>query len=123
MFTIELNMFYTATVAVLVLLLGSFIKKRVYILEKFCIPVPVVGGIIFTLITLFGYVTKIFMIEFDFVLSDFFMLVFYTSIGFTASIPLLKKSGESSNCILNIVKPYGNFTKCMGYNRIFNYWC
>ena len=88
MFTIELNMFYTATVAVLVLLLGSFIKKRVYILEKFCIPVPVVGGIIFTLITLFGYVTKIFMIEFDFVLSDFFMLVFYTSIGFTASIPL-----------------------------------
>lgn len=96
MFTIELNMFYTATVAVLVLLLGSFIKKRVYILEKFCIPVPVVGGIIFTLITLFGYVTKIFMIEFDFVLSDFFMLVFYTSIGFTASIPLLKKAGKAA---------------------------
>lgn len=96
MFTIELNMFYTATVAVLVLLLGSFIKKRVYILEKFCIPMPVVGGIIFTLITLFGYVTKIFMIEFDFVLSDFFMLVFYTSIGFTASIPLLKKAGKAA---------------------------
>lgn len=96
MFTIELNMFYTATVAVLVLLLGSFIKKRVYILEKFCIPVPVVGGIIFTLITLFGYVTKIFIIEFDFVLSDFFMLVFYTSIGFTASIPLLKKAGKAA---------------------------
>ncbi|WP_282924248.1 sodium/glutamate symporter [Peptoniphilus genitalis] len=96
MFTIELNMFYTATVAVLVLLLGSFIKKRVYLLEKFCIPVPVVGGIIFTLITLFGYVTKTFMIEFDFVLSDFFMLVFYTSIGFTASIPLLKKAGKAA---------------------------
>lgn len=96
MFTIELNMFYTATVAVLVLLLGSFIKKRVYLLEKFCIPVPVVGGIIFTLITLFGYLTKTFMIEFDFVLSDFFMLVFYTSIGFTASIPLLKKAGKAA---------------------------
>ena len=96
MFTIELNMFYTATIAVLVLLLGSFIKKRVYLLEKFCIPVPVVGGIIFTLITLFGYLTKTFMIEFDFVLSDFFMLVFYTSIGFTASIPLLKKAGKAA---------------------------
>ncbi|MEF3317582.1 sodium/glutamate symporter [Peptoniphilus grossensis] len=96
MFTIELNMFYTATVAVLVLLLGSFIKKRVYLLEKFCIPVPVVGGIVFTLITLIGYLTKTFVIQFDFVLSDFFMLVFYTSIGFTASIPLLKKAGKAA---------------------------
>lgn len=96
MFTIELNMFYTATVAVLVLLLGSFIKKRVYLLEKFCIPVPVVGGIVFTLITLIGYTTKTFVIQFDFVLSDFFMLVFYTSIGFTASIPLLKKAGKAA---------------------------
>lgn len=96
MYTIELNMFYTATIAVLVLLLGSFVKKRIYLLEKFCIPVPVVGGIIFTLITLLGYVTKTFMIEFDFVLSDFFMLVFYTSIGFTASIPLLKKAGKAA---------------------------
>lgn len=96
MFTIELNMFYTATVAVLVLLLGSFIKKRVYLLEKFCIPVPVVGGIVFTLITLIGYITKTFVIQFDFILSDFFMLVFYTSIGFTASIPLLKKAGKAA---------------------------
>ncbi|WP_062551831.1 sodium/glutamate symporter [Peptoniphilus phoceensis] len=96
MYTIELNMFYTSTIAVLVLLLGSFVKNRIYLLEKFCIPVPVVGGIIFTIITLLGYVTKTFMIEFDFVLSDFFMLVFYTSIGFTASIPLLKKAGKAA---------------------------
>ncbi|MGF0095594.1 sodium/glutamate symporter [Peptoniphilus sp. SGI.035] len=96
MFTIELNMFYTATIAVLVLLLGSFVKKRIYILEKFCIPVPVVGGIIFTIITLLGYITKTFMIKFDFTLSDFFMLIFYTSIGFTASIPLLKKAGKAA---------------------------
>lgn len=96
MFTIELNMFYTIAIAVLVLLLGSFIKNRVYILEKFCIPVPVVGGIVFTLITLFGYVTQTFEIKFDFMLSDFFMLVFYTSIGFSASIPLLKKAGKAA---------------------------
>ena len=96
MYIIELNMFYTATIAVIVLLLGSFVKNKIYLLEKFCIPVPVVGGIIFTLITLLGYVTKTFMIEFDFVLSDFFMLVFYTSIGFTASIPLLKKAGKAA---------------------------
>lgn len=92
--TIELDMFYTSGLAVLVLLLGSFVRKRSSILQKFCIPVPVVGGILFTLLTLIGYMTNTFFIKFDFVLSDFFMLIFYTSIGFTASIPLLKKAGK-----------------------------
>lgn len=96
MLNIELNMFYTIAIAVLVLMLGSFIKKRVYVLEKFCIPVPVVGGIVFTLLTLFGHITNTFQIQLDFTLSDFFMLVFYTSIGFTASIPLLKKAGKGA---------------------------
>lgn len=92
--TIELNMFYTSAIAVLVLMLGSFVRKRVEILRRFSIPVPVVGGLLFTLITLIGYLTNSFTIEFDFVLSDFFMLIFYTSIGFTASIPVLRKAGK-----------------------------
>ena len=91
---IELDMFYTSALAVLVLLLGAFVRNRVNFLQKFCIPVPVVGGILFTILTSIGYVTDAFIIEFDFVLSDFFMLIFYTSIGFTASIPLLKKAGK-----------------------------
>ena len=91
--TINLSMFHTAAVAVLVLLLGSFVKKKVYVLKKFCIPVPVVGGLIFTILTLIGKLTNWFNINFDFTLSDFFMLAFYTSIGFTASIPLLKRGG------------------------------
>ena len=91
---IELDMFYTSALAVLVLLLGAFVRNRVNFLQKFCIPVPVVGGILFTILTLIGYMTDTFIINFDFVLSDFFMLIFYTSIGFTASIPLLKKAGK-----------------------------
>lgn len=91
---IELDMFYTSALAVLVLLLGAFVRNRVKFLQKFCIPVPVVGGILFTILTLIGYMTDTFIINFDFVLSDFFMLIFYTSIGFTASIPLLKKAGK-----------------------------
>lgn len=91
---IELNMFYTTAVAVLVLYLGQFVRAKSEILQRFCIPVPVVGGLLFTILTLIGYMTNSFMIEFDFVLSDFFMLIFYTSIGFTASIPVLKRAGK-----------------------------
>lgn len=90
---LELNMYHTCAIAVLVLMLGSTVRKRVNILQKFCIPTPVVGGLIFTILTLIGHQTGIFNFKFNFVLSDFFMLAFYSGIGFTASLKLLKKGG------------------------------
>ena len=35
---IEFDMYQTLALAVLVLLLGSFLKKHIHFLEKFCIP-------------------------------------------------------------------------------------
>lgn len=93
---IKLNMFLTTAVAVIVLILGTEIKKRIKVLQKFSIPTPVVGGLLATIIVLIGYITESFTIEFNFLLSDFFMLIFYTSIGFTASISILKKGGIST---------------------------
>lgn len=90
---ISLNLFLTTATAVLVLLVGDFIKKRVEILRKFCIPIPVIGGLIFTILLSIGYTMNIFTFKFNFVLSDFFMTAFYSSIGFTASYKLLKKGG------------------------------
>lgn len=43
---LSLNVYYTIALAVIILLVGDFIKKRCYILRKFCIPVPVVGGLL-----------------------------------------------------------------------------
>lgn len=35
---IQLDMYQTMAVAVVVLMLGSYLRKRISILEKFCIP-------------------------------------------------------------------------------------
>ena len=40
-------MYQTITVAVLVLMLGKVLKKKFGILERFCIPAPVIGGVVF----------------------------------------------------------------------------
>ena len=37
---IQLDMYQTLAIAVLVLMLGTFLKKRIFFLEKFCIPSP-----------------------------------------------------------------------------------
>lgn len=50
----ELDMFLTTALAVIVLIIGSKIKERVQILQRFSIPTPVVGGILFTVIVLIG---------------------------------------------------------------------
>lgn len=41
---VQLDMYQTLAIAVLVLLLGSYLRKKIKFLERFCIPAPVVGG-------------------------------------------------------------------------------
>lgn len=62
---IHLNMYQTLAVAVLVLLFGSFLRHRIGFLEKFCIPAPVIGGLLFAILTCLCYVTGIAEFSFD----------------------------------------------------------
>lgn len=91
MLELNFNMAETLAISILVLLLGREIKKRVNFLERFFIPAPVVGGVIFSILLLIGHNTGAF--SFDNVLKDFLMTIFFTTIGFTASGKLLKKGG------------------------------
>ena len=43
--SIALDMYQTVAIAVLVLMLGAFLRKKIHFLEKFCIPAPVIGGL------------------------------------------------------------------------------
>ena len=62
---IHLNMYQTLAVAVLVLLFGSFLRHRIGFLEKFCIPAPVIGGLLFAILTCIGYSTGLADFTFD----------------------------------------------------------
>ena len=93
MLELTFKMAETLAISILVLLLGREIKKRVNFLERFFIPAPVVGGVIFSILLLIGHNTGAFSFSFDNVLKDFLMTIFFTTIGFTASGKLLKKGG------------------------------
>ena len=58
--TINVDMYQTLAVAVGVLYLGGFLKKKVRFLETFCIPSPVIGGVIFakTISPVVKFITK-----------------------------------------------------------------
>ena len=67
---IELDMYQTMAVAVLALMLGRYLRKKCWLLERFCIPAPVIGGVIFAVATCICYVTGIAEFVFDNILKE-----------------------------------------------------
>lgn len=93
MYQIQLDMYQAVAIAALVLLLGRFLVGKFAFLRKYCIPEPVVGGVIFAAAHVLLRSAGILEISFDATLQDFFMTVFFCSVGFTACFRLLKKGG------------------------------
>ena len=90
---ISLNLTQSVFLGVLVFLLGSFIVKKVPFLERYCIPAPVVGGLLFSIFHLIGVQTGTYSFTFDMALKDFFMIAFFCTIGFSASLKVIKAGG------------------------------
>ena len=94
MTSIELDMVQTAGIGALALLVGMVLTRKVAFLQKFCVPSPVSGGIIFSLMTLILYGWCDIEVSFDGTLKDVFMLAFFTSIGFQSDLKVLKQGGK-----------------------------
>ena len=94
MVSIELDMIQTAGIGALALIVGMVLTRRVAFLQRFCVPSPVSGGIIFSLITLVLYGIFHVEVSFDGTLRDVFMLAFFTSVGFQSDLKVIKQGGK-----------------------------
>ncbi len=102
-FTLPVDMYQTLAVAVLVLFLGSFLRKKIKFLEVFCIPAPVVGGLVFAVFTCILHGFGILEFSFDETLKNVCMVIFFTSVGFQANLKVLKSGGISLLIFLGLV--------------------
>lgn len=89
----KLDIAQTVAVAAALLALGEYIKNRVPLLSRYFIPAPIIGGLIFSIVALIGQQTGSFGFQFYDNMRSFLLLVFFTTIGFSASFELLKKGG------------------------------
>lgn len=90
---LELTNIQTMALAVLVLYLGKYINNTFKFLKENCIPDAVTGGTVFSIFTLIGHEANLFSFVFEDTLREIFMIAFFTTVGFSASIKLLKKAG------------------------------
>ena len=103
MTSIELDMIQTAGIGALALIVGMVLTRKVDFLQKFCVPSPVSGGIIFSLITLILYGWFDVEVSFDGTLKDVFMLAFFTSVGFQSDLKVLKQGGKLLAIMLTLL--------------------
>ncbi|QEI09272.1 sodium/glutamate symporter [Pigmentiphaga aceris] len=97
---VQLDIAQTVGVAAFVLVLGEFLRRRVDLLARYFIPGPVIGGLIFSLLAFACHQAGWFTIQFDAQMRSFLLLVFFTTIGFSASLELLKKGGVAVSVFL-----------------------
>ena len=100
---IQIDMYQTLSLSGVVLMLGQFLKQKINFLEKFCIPSPVVGGLIFSVLTCILYSTGVVEFTFDDTLREVCMVFFFTSVGFQANLKVLKSGGKALAIFLGLV--------------------
>lgn len=95
--TLALNSYQTMAVGILLYYLGKFLKARIKFLRTYCIPNPVIGGILFALLNLALHQSGVGAIKLDTVQQSFFMNMFFTSIGLRHPLLFLKRRPRRSD--------------------------
>lgn len=95
MLEINLNMYHAVALAAALYYLGNVMCSKISIFNKYCIPAPLVGGVCFSLVNTILYAMGAAYISFDSTLQTVFQNLFFTTVGFSVSLPQLKKGGKA----------------------------
>lgn len=94
MILINLNTTSTLILSISLFFLGTLIKNKIKIFNKFCIPSPVIGGLLFCILNLLLKFFNIFTITMDTSLMNSFICFFFTTVGLGISLSIVKKGGK-----------------------------
>jgi ESS family glutamate:Na+ symporter len=89
-------------IAIVVWFVGTFLTKRISVLERYNIPAAVTGGLLCSLVVTAIYVGFDRQISFDMRLRDILLLVFFSTIGLSAKLRLLAEGGKALAILLAV---------------------
>ncbi len=92
--TVNIDMVQALALAVLAYWGGTWIKKKIPLLERFSVPSPVVGGMPIAFVLSVLEANEMLRVVFDSKLQSMLMLAFFTTIGMMASLKLIKQGGK-----------------------------
>ncbi|PMF70612.1 sodium/glutamate symporter [Vibrio breoganii] len=92
-------------IAIFVLFLGQFINRRVPFLKKYKVPEPIIGGLIIAIVITVLHFNGI-NLDFTLPLEKILMLMFFTTVGLSASYSQLLKGGKKVFIFLGVASVY-----------------
>jgi ESS family glutamate:Na+ symporter len=100
--------------AILLLFIGQVLVRKIPILRRYNIPVPVIGGLFFATVLAALYTRADIHVRFDTELRGFLMLAFFASVGLTADLNRLKQGGISLLIFLLVVAVFLTVQNAVG---------
>lgn len=91
---IVMNPLKTILLAVILVVVGDKIRANSKLMDKYCIPAAVIGGLLFSILTLVLNQFGICTFKFDGTMQTFFMNIFFAASGCAAGLGLLKTGSK-----------------------------
>jgi len=88
--TLPLDFIQTTAVGAVAMFMGVFILRRIPVLRRYNIPAAVIGGLVIAILVTASREFSLATVKFDTTLQAPLMTAFFTSIGLSASVGLLK---------------------------------
>src|ERR1044072_8816129 len=85
----------SALAAVVVLLIGTLVNRRVALLSKYNIPDPITGGLLFAILASAALAIAGFKVGIDQTIKPLLLLMFFGGVGMCADLRMLKRGGKA----------------------------
>jgi ESS family glutamate:Na+ symporter len=92
--------------AIVVLLIGTLVNRRVALLSKYNIPDPITGGLLFAAIASAALAAAHFKVGIDQSIKPVLLLMFFAGVGMCADLRMLKQGGQALVIFLAVLFPY-----------------
>jgi ESS family glutamate:Na+ symporter len=92
--TLNLSLFATLAAATALFFVGQLIVRQSAVLQRYSIPVPVVGGVLFALVLALAGLARPVEFTIDETLKDPLLLAFFATLGLGADVRSLAKGGR-----------------------------
>jgi len=99
--TLRINAVQVLGLAALGIVAGTWLKRKLPVLDRLNVPTPIVGGMLYALAVLAMH-DRVANVEADVVLRDLLMVAFMTTIGLSARVQLLRDGGAKVVWFLGI---------------------
>ena len=102
----RLDVVQSLLAAILVLLAGTLLNRRIALLGRYNIPDPITGGLLYAAIASVLLATLQFKVEIEQTLKPVLLLMFFAGVGMCADLRQLKQGGKALVIFLLLLFPY-----------------